>query len=1293
MSTAWAKDNSSRLARLPFAVCERLLFVESNGFKKALADALQSIGQSMNASRCSLFLFDADEGRTQLAQQWCADGVAANPPELTNTLASSHYPWLLQKLLNGEPVMLTHLGELPEEATRDFAALKAQDVQSLILLPMFIGDKPLGVFGVDTVEQTRRWDQRDLGLLESVRDMLAHAVLRFRAEQRASRSERHYQQLIEHSQAIVYTFDRDGRYTFVSPSVTDLTGYRGDEVIGHSYTEFVHPEDIERLTPAVRTALRENRPTAPMEYRVKARDGRDLWHRSIMAPIRDRQGRLEQVVANSLDITDLRAQAELRDLLLDLATRFINLPPDDCDSSVDMALAQIGRFVQADRAYVFRYDWEAREARNTHEWCASGITPQIDSLQSVAIEHMRDWLAAHRAGRPVLIEDVAQHPERPLRELLESQDIKSLISVPLMYGNECIGFVGFDSVRSHHVYSETDIHLLKVFSEILVNLHQKNLAQLDLGVLARRLRQIIDGTNAGTWEWNQLTREMVFNQRWADMLGHASVEDLPSDSMEWMQWVHPEDIGPSIHHLKKHLQGLTGHFEGELRVRHRDGHWIWLLLRGQVATRTATGRAELVSGIALDITERKQAEERLHLAASVFSHSHEGIMITDPDGRIVEVNEAFTAITGYERSEAIGRNPSFLQSGRQDRAFYQAMWRALLRDGFWSGEVWNRRKDGEFYAENLTISAIRNADGRTIRYLGMFFDITHIKEYQQHLEKVAHFDALTGLPNRTLLTDRLRQALAQADRRGSEVMVAYIDIDSFKSINDQYGHTHGDECLRQVGHRLQEIVRSSDTVARLGGDEFVLIVHGRDHALDTTRLLERVLATVSTPCSVDKAEISMTVSIGATLYPQTQPMEADQLLRQADQAMYQAKQQGRNRIHFFDAEMERAHAQRMALIGELRQALDRGELLLHYQPKIDLLNDQVMGVEALIRWQHPERGLLGPSAFLPALEGNELAHAVGHWVMNQSLADLAQWQHQGLALELSFNVSAQQLLRDGFTDVLADCLDRYPDLEGSRLTIEFLETGILDDIDAGKEVTQACHRLGINIALDDFGTGFSSLSHLKHLPLKQIKIDRSFVRGMLDDPEDLAIIEGVINLARAFDLDVLAEGVETIDQATALIKLGCCQFQGYLFARPMPAESVRNWVSDWPGTGKLQQVEPIDPALVPALFGQAELARRQALVRQKLAGESAGIQVIRSPTRFHRWLQRALDISPDHAAELLKNYQVMLAEQDSIERAQAARADDQAADHARRFNELARTLSGQLQKFLDTNANQGSSIA
>ena len=1412
MNKADTNTDGAALDRLPETVCERLLFVDSGEFDQAMADALESIGRSIKASRCSLFLFDASSGKIQLANQWCADGVPANPPELINTDVATHYPWLLRKLLAAEPVKLTHLGELPEEASTDRAVLRAQGVRSLLLLPMFIGEQPLGVFGVDTVDQNRMWSRRDLELLESVRDLLVHALLRFRAERRASRLEQHYQQLIENSQAIVYAFDRDGRYTFVSPSVTALTGYRAEEVIGRSYTEFVHPDDVDRLAPEVRSSLIKNQSTPPLEYRVRARDGRIRWHRSVMAPVRDRNGRLERVMANALDITDLRQEAQLRELLLELATRFINLPLDDHDEAINDALARIGHFVDADRAYVFRYDFQANAARNTHEWCANGINPQLDSLQAVPLDQMPGWLATHRTGQHVLIKDVACHQELWLKELLESQDIKSLLTVPMLHDNECIGFVGFDSVRTLKDYSDTDIHLLKVFAEILVNLHRRHLSQRELGDLARRLGQIISGTNAGTWEWNQQTRQMIFNQRWAEMLGYASVAELPSDSLEWMEWVHPHDFHSAIASLKQHLKGLTDHHESEIRVRHRDGHWIWLLLRGQVASRTTDGRAEMVSGIALDITERKMAaerlkesehrfrhlledvpglavtgfdtdlkirfwnrfserlygweseevigrsllelmvpdkhhqqyvaslqslingqrsqwseemtlldregrevavyashviqvdvhgrqdifrididqrenkaaRERLKLLASVFSHSHEGILITDPDGNIVEVNEAFTNITGYQRFEAIGRNPRFLQSGRQGDEFYSEMWNTLLRDGFWSGEVWNRRKTGEFYAENLTISAVRDARGRIVRYVGLFFDITHIKEYQQDLEQAAHFDALTGLPNRMLLTDRLSQALGRADRHGKEVVVAYIDIDGFKVINDQFGHAHGDECLRQISERLQQTIRASDTVARLGGDEFVLVLTGAGNNDEAAGILERVLDTVARPCRMGDAEISMTVSIGATTYPQAHDTEADQLLRQADQAMYQAKTRGRNRIHFFDAELEHAHAQRVSLLGQLRKALERDELLLHYQPKINLLDNRVIGVEALIRWQHPERGLLPPAEFLPALEGDELAHAVGKWVMDRSLADLAGWHRKGLKIELSFNVSAQQLLRAGFAEALADCLGRYPELGGEQLTLEFLETGILDDIDAGREVTRVCHGMGVNFALDDFGTGFSSLTHLRHLPLKQIKIDRSFVRDMLEDPEDLAIIDGVINLARAFDLDVLAEGVETTAQAQALIRLGCCQCQGFLFARPMPADKVEGWVSRWPGTDQLQHLEPIDPDLTPVMFGQAELAARQARLQQTLAEGETELQALRTPSRFQHWLARAAtEQNVVDAAALREIYQSLLAEQDAAERAQAAALDEKASEHAHRFAELVATLSTRLQTLLE----------
>ncbi len=1276
-------------AELSVALSERLLYVNSCEYEQAMLDALKSIGATMNISRCSLFLFHSEQQRVQLASQWCAPGIPGNPSELVNTKADRHYPWLLKRLLSGESVSITHLSELPDEAARDRAVLRAQSVRSLLMLPIFIGDQPLGAFGVDSTKANRLWSRKDQSLLESARNLLTHALLRFRAEEYAREAELKYHRLVKHSQTIFYMFDRAGRYTFISPSVKQMTGFSSEQVVGHHYSEFTHPDDIQRLAPLIKASLVENKPTPPIEYRIKARDGRVLWHRSVIAPIRDEQGRLESFVANALDVTDLHQESELRQLLLHLASRFINLPLNQFDQGVNAALARIGNFVSTDRVYVFRYDFDNGTARNTHEWCAPGIDAQIKQLQAVPLDQMNGWLAAHRAHEHVLIDDVDAHPEKTVRELLQSQGIRSALAVPLMHGKACIGFVGLDSVRSRRVYSETEIRLLGVFAEILVNLHERRSAQRAIGDAARRLGQIIDGTHAGTWEWNQLSRQLVFNQRWAEMLGFPSAEDLPDDSLEWTKQVHPDDLASALESFKQHLRGETDHHQSEIRVRHADGHWMWMLLRGQVATRAADGRAEMVSGIALDITERKLAEDRLRLAASVFSHTHEGILITDKHGSIIDVNNAFTVITGYERSEAIGRNPRFLQSGRQDDDFYAAMWASLERDGYWSGEVWNRRKSGEFYAENLTISAIHDSESRVLRYVGLFSDITHHKVYQQHLEKVAHFDALTGLPNRTLLADRLSQALVRSGRSNYEVVVAYIDVDDFKSVNDQFGHTIGDECLRQLGARLIKTVRASDTVARLGGDEFVLVladIANRDTALE---LLERLLAIVARPCRVNGREITLTVSIGATLFPQEQTQEADQLLRQADQAMYEAKSQGRNRIHFFDAEMERIHADRLALISQLRSALGDNQLRLHYQPKVNLVTGRLEGLEALIRWQHPERGLLMPDKFLPALEGDELAHAVGHWVIDQALADLAGWRASGLDLELSVNVSAQQLLRAGFADALARRLKRYPDIAKGRLTLEFLETGILEDINVGRQVTRDCHALGVNFALDDFGTGFSSLSHLKHLSLRQIKIDRSFIIGMLEDPEDLAIIEGVINLGRAFDLEVLAEGVESIEQAATLVRLGCQRIQGYLVARPMPAEKIEQWVSGWHGLPMLDSIEPTSPDLTPLLFARAEIAARLQNMQGEDHADSASRREIRSPSRFSSWLEQATEKGePIEAIELQTIYRKLIACQQNWKQAAAEGKDSQREALAERAIQLAQNLSGRLDRLLD----QGSSI-
>lgn len=573
------------------------------------------------------------------------------------------------------------------------------------------------------------------------------------------------------------------------------------------------------------------------------------------------------------------------------------------------------------------------------------------------------------------------------------------------------------------------------------------------------------------------------------------------------------------------------------------------------------GGRELLFSIIHDISERKRAEERLRFTASVFEHAHEGIMITDANAKIIDVNRTFTEITGYGRDEVLGRSPNLLRSGYHSQAFYSEMWAALYTEGYWRGEVWNRRKNGEVYPELLTISGVCPPEGRVSHYVAVFSDITVLKEHQQKLERMAHYDALTQLPNRVLLADRLMLALTQARRTSKLLAVCYLDLDGFKPVNDTFGHEAGDALLVEVASRLKQVLRNGDTVARLGGDEFVLLLSGLDDIGKCQQALDRVLHTIAQPYQLGKERLAnLSASVGVTLYP-VDGADADTLLRHADQAMYLAKQAGRHRYHLFDPEHDRqAHAHREA-VARIEAALNAGEFRLYYQPKVNMRLGTVIGAEALIRWQHPERGLLPPGEFLPIIEDSEFSVELGEWVMEEALRQMAAWRAQGLGLPVSVNISARHLQHPAFSQRLHALLARHPGTPAGQLELEVLETAALDDIAYVSALIERCRALGVMFALDDFGTGYSSLTYLKRLPANVLKVDQSFVRDMLKDPEDLAIIEGVIGLTQAFRRTVIAEGVETLEHGALLIQLGCDLGQGYGIARPMPAEAVPDWVA------------------------------------------------------------------------------------------------------------------------------------
>jgi diguanylate cyclase (GGDEF)-like protein/PAS domain S-box-containing protein len=564
-----------------------------------------------------------------------------------------------------------------------------------------------------------------------------------------------------------------------------------------------------------------------------------------------------------------------------------------------------------------------------------------------------------------------------------------------------------------------------------------------------------------------------------------------------------------------------------------------------------------VLAVGRDITEIKLAEENLRITASVFDTSQEGILITDANNAIVDINPAFTRITGYSREEVLGKNPRLLSSGHQDKLFYAKMWQSLRNNKAWRGEVWNRRKSGEAYAQLLSISVIGNDNGEVMRYVGVFSDISYLKEHEAELSRVAHYDALTGLPNRTLLADRMKQALAHATREQNMVAVCYLDLDGFKAINDNSGHEAGDQVLIDVARRIENTIRGGDTVARLGGDEFVVLLSLKPSE-KCVSTLERLLALIAHPIMIKGLSNTVGASIGVSIYPM-HGEDADTLLRHADQAMYTAKQSGKNRFCIYDADQEQRVRSHHEFLNSIRHGLEHNQFEMHYQPKINLSTKQLVGAEALIRWRHPQHGLLSPIEFLHPIETTELGIEIGNWVIASVLAQIKRWRDAGLEIEVSINISPSHLESTDFAENLRRQFNDYPDIPLGTLQIEVLETVALNDITKVRNIIEECRRFGVGFALDDFGTGYSSLSYLSKLPIDGIKIDQSFVRDMLEDNGGKTIVQGIIALAKAFDLKVVAEGIETEEQYQALHDMGCEIGQGYGIARPMLAAELSDW--------------------------------------------------------------------------------------------------------------------------------------
>ena len=683
-----------------------------------------------------------------------------------------------------------------------------------------------------------------------------------------------------------------------------------------------------------------------------------------------------------------------------------------------------------------------------------------------------------------------------------------------------------------------------------------------------RYRSIFENANTGIAAADAAGQVIEFNEAFRAMLGFEA-EELRR--MNVLELTHPDDVARELPLFKEILDGSRESYRLEKRYVAKDSRILWVDIAVAIV-RDGDGKVKRFVAVVYDITARHAAEEKLYLMAQVFTSSGEGIVITDPDARIIAVNAAFTQLTGYSEEEVVGKNPRILSAGMTPPEVFADMWLSLRENGLWQGELWDRRKNGEAYPKWTSISAVRSPDGRLTHYIGSFNDISERKATEERILDLAHRDPLTKLPNRLNLQERLEQTLSFARRNSMRAAVMLIDLDRFKSINDTLGHHVGDQLLIEVAARLLGSVRESDIVARLGGDEFVVVVTQIDSPDDAARVAGKIVETVSMPYMIGGKELRTSPSIGICLYPDDAEGMGD-LMKNADVAMYHAKAEGRSNFQFFREAMNIAAEKRMAIEQDLRIALKEGQFLLDYQPQFDLRSGRVSGVEALVRWRHPVRGLVPPMEFIPVAEEIGLILPLGDWILREACRQLREWNQAGIAdVRMSVNLSAVQ-----FNDAsLPQRLQTILAAEGigpEMLNLEITESMSMASPQDAITIMRTLTAGGLSLSIDDFGTGYSSLAYLKSFPIGTLKIDRSFVLDIETDPNDAEICDVTVLLAHKLGLDVVAEGVETEAQLKFLLSVGCEKIQGYLISRPLPAADVADFIRQAPARAMLGTVE------------------------------------------------------------------------------------------------------------------------
>ncbi len=993
--------------------------------------------------------------------------------------------------------------------------------------------------------------------------VLTDVTERLRAEQRQQETNAHLQALYEASPDMIFLHRPDGTILDANAHALQTLGYDRDTMLALPLRALIAgPESEEeakaRLTRAGRgetvdlegLVRRRDGSTFPVEVRLRRLEGTDSPTGNVLAVVRDIGARRRAESALSRTNRALKALSACNRALVRNADEQ-QLLNAICRVVVDTAgyrFAWVGYIERDPRKSARPVAWAGREDGYLSAW------PMV---WADVPEGQGPFGLAVRTGTPVAM-NVADDPRfQPWREEATKRGFASTIALPLSLDGKVFGTLSIYAADPDAFDSqETDL-LTELASDLAFGIGvlrervERRRAENALRASEARLRKAQQIAHMGNWEWDMSSDSFRCSPETARVLGLAG-RHCPRNRAEFLGAVHPDDRGKvdaALHRTAEH----RAPFNLDYRLVTADGSTKVIHCLAETVS-DPTGEPQKMVGVVQDISRRKEIEDSLRQSATVFECTADGVVITDAERRIVAVNPAYSRITGYLAEEVMGRNPGVIKSGMHDRTFYRAMYDSLAQTGQWQGEIYNRRKNGEVYPEWLTVSTVRNEQQTVTHYVGVFSDISAIKESQRKLDHLAHHDPLTGLPNRLLLLERVDHALTVARRHEHAVAVMFLDLDRFKNINDSLGHPAGDDLLREVAARLTRQMREEDTVARLGGDEFVILLEDSPTVVDIGHVARKILSALEAPFSLNGREVYITASVGVAISPRDGD-DARTMLKNADAAMYRAKELGRNTYQYYTADLTAAACERFELENSLRRAIDRREFELHYQIQVSARTGEVTGVEALVRWHHPELGLIPPDRFIPLAEETGLILPLGRWILSAACLQAAAWRREGYPpIRMAVNLSGRQLADEGLPAAVRAAIEDSG-IDPHLLELELTESALMANPQAA-HILQSLKAGGVELAIDDFGTGYSSLGRLQRFPIDRLKIDRSFVEHIVCNPDDQSIATAIIAMAHSLEMEVVAEGIEDRAQLTTLVRHQCDEMQGYYFSRPLPAEQA-----------------------------------------------------------------------------------------------------------------------------------------